>query len=282
MTESRPSQKALEKIMRGEVKQRSRWYFFFQNVALWILGTVSVFAGTFIVSLMIFTAANCDMEIHREIYGQILPPTTVFLIILWVLITGGLIILSDVSLRRTKRGYVYPLWLILIVDIILSVIFGSIFYFVGIGAYMDDMIASHTSYYHNVEKRRAALFNKPEKGILMGKVYYIGEDYVKVATENTGGWIVFVSEIDENMVSDLQEGSDIIFAGSIEDGNVFVACDAKIPGIRGMHRELQKKHIDVIKEEYKEQKEFLRETLEDSRINNPCSETVRWRIQIQQ
>lgn len=283
MTKCEASKKTLEKIMRGEVKQKSRWYFFFQNLGLWVLGTVSVLAGSLLVSLIIFTIANCDAEIHREVYGNMISHTTVFLVALWILLTGGLIVLSDTSLRRTKRGYVYPLWLILAIDIILSVIFGTIFYFAGVGSYADDMLGSHTQYYQDIEKRRATLFNKPDEGILMGKVYDVGDGFVRVATANDGGWIVFTNEMEnDDVLQNVQEGADIVFAGLIREGNVFVACDAKWVGIHGMHRELQKRHIELIKQTHAERKEVLLEKIKNQSLKNLCNENVRWRIQVQQ
>lgn len=276
------SKEALEKIMRGEVKQRSRWYFFFQNLILWVLGTSSVLIGSIIVSLVIFTAANSDIGIYREVYGHVTSCATIYLIGFWILITGVLIIISDRLIRRTKRGYMYPLWFILVIDIVLSIIFGTIFYFMGTAGYMDNELGHRVGYYNNIEKKRASLFNKPEKGILIGRVTRVGNQFVEIATVDKGLWIVFVDELDRDRVYGLQEGVDAIFAGKMNDSGLFVACDTRIVGLHGVHKKLQQQYTKAITQALDGDRVNIDSYLYHEVLSRDfCNDGVQWRIQVQ-
>ncbi|PID51923.1 MAG: hypothetical protein CR972_04430 [Candidatus Moraniibacteriota bacterium] len=277
------SKEVLEKIMRGEIKQRSRWYFFFQNFFLWTLGTISVIAGSIIVSLTIFTVANCDSAVYQEIYGHVMPHFTVFLITLWILITGALIIFSNHLIRCTKRGYVYPLWFILVIDIILSIVFGSIFYLMGAAGYVDEKLDQRIGYYENIERKRASLFNKPEKGILVGRIVRMNNDYAEVATLNKGLWIVFIDELSQNHFYDLNEGVDVVFSGKMNTEGLFIACDTRVVGLHGVHERLREKYNKMMKQMAEEQNLFIDPYMYQELLNKDfCDENVQWRIQVQQ
>ena len=277
------SKEALEKIMRGEVKQRSRWYFFFQNMILWAVGTLSVIAGSLLVSLMIFTVMNCDASVHHEVYGQIVSRVTILLVIVWILLTGGFIMLSDLAIRRTKRGYMYPLHIILIIDIILSIVFGMMFYVFGVGSFVDDALDGHMDHYSGLEKRRADLFHKPEKGLLVGRVVHVDDDFVEIATMSSGLWIVFTNDLNVDASQQLQAGSDVIFAGEKINGEqFFVACDTRIMGLHGVHAKVQQKQLDLMMRSLKEYHEnIIQKARSNMPIGNFCDDGVHWRIQLQ-
>jgi hypothetical protein len=231
--------------------------------------------------LIIFTAVNCDAGIHREVYGSVISRATVFLIVLWLLITGGLIILSDLSVRQTKRGYIYPLWLIFVIDVVLSVIFGVIFYAIGIGGYMDMELSRYADFYDNVEKRRAALFNKPENGILIGRVVHAADGHVKIATANNDMWVVFTNELQGTQAATLQEGVDVVFAGVKREDGTFVACDTRVVGLHGMHQKMYEQHMQAFMQAFKEHQKVLEEKLLNPPQKIYCTNGVSWRIQIQ-
>lgn len=278
MIGKKASQKALEKIMNGEVKQKPRCIFFFRNVALWILGLASVFAGAIAVSLIIFTVVNSDMDLYREVYGFAMSRFTIALIVIWMIITSVLLILSDYSLRSTKCGYRYPLWFILSIDILISLIFGSIFYFFGVGNYMDDVLSSHVGYYHNVEKRNSQFFHKPEKGILMGVVTHKLPKYVEVLTVNGDVWAVHMENISSSQSEKIHEGSRVVFAGTTEEEKVFVACDMRVRKMHGIHQGMHEKHMKMIEEVRKKHQAAVIDRMHRIMIERACENGPNWKI----
>jgi hypothetical protein len=282
MTMGAASKNAMKKILRGEVKQRSRWYFFFHNAILWAVGTISVFAGALIVSLMIFTIVNCDSYIHHEIYGRALSHVTIFLLGIWILLTGGLVILFNLSIRRTKKGYIYSPWIVIVLDLLLSTVFGFIFYFFGMSAYVDDILGDHVHNYYSLEKRRELLFNKPREGLLIGRVSHIDDDNVQIFTSDHNMWVVFTHELPKSIAHQIQKGSSVVFLGTTAGDRVFVACDFRVARVHGMHQNVQKRYEDYIQKIYREQKYILLEQSKKRPQDTLCDQGTVWRIQLQQ
>lgn len=281
MTMCKASKKAMEKIMNGEVKKKSRWCFVVKNVIFWFLGFVSVLAGAVVVSLILFTVANNDGDLYQEVYGRTVSHATYFWVTLWVLVTGVFIFLCDLSVRNTKRGYTYPLWIVLVVDVILSIIFGAIFYFVGIGFYADHILGAHIDHYHNIEKRREAFFHKPEKGILLGRIVHVEGDYAEVVTMNGDAWMVFVDEMSPQKTEKLTMGSQVAFAGRTNGDGSFVACDVKVRKLYGAHRAMQKKRLEMMIEAHREQHNTLIQRMKHVVPKNLCNGEIRWRVQME-
>lgn len=280
MTEKTTAQKAMEKIITGEVKQRSRWYFVMKNALLWFFGFVSVSAGAVIVSVIIYTLANSDMDLNHAIYGYMISRTTFIWIVIWIVVTAIFMLLCDVSVRHTKRGYIYPLRTIFIVDIAVSIIFGTALYFSGIGCYIDTIVGSHIHQYNTVDKRRAMAFNKPEQGILMGRVVATHDDHVEVAV-NGEVWMVFTRAIPPNKMVFMAEGDRLVFAGKKYARNTFVACDVKKRSARGVYQNMRDKHMEALMYMQEHIREEMLSQLRPQPSDVLCDDSVRWRVEIQ-
>ena len=281
MTENRAAQRAMEKIMKGEVKKRSRARFVAVNVLLWFFGALSVGAGALIVSIIIFTIANSDADLHHEIYGCAFPRMTFVAIGLWVLLTGLFVILCDMSVRNTNRGYVYPLWLIVLSNVFLSLIFGVVFYKIGVSYDLDHMLGMHMRYYYDLDKRRAMLFNMPDKGIVMGQIIAHEPTYVVMLTPEQKLLAVTTDNLDEEKRAYLRENEQAVFLGKINEDGVFVACDMRTRQMSGVRQAIKDKlHIEVAEEEIEEQKKYFFERVRITTYQMPriCNEQMQWRI----
>ncbi len=282
MTESKPSQKALERILKGEVKQKPRWFFVVKNILMWIFGGASILVGALFVSVIIYTVVNSDMDLHREIYGYFISYITLCMIFLWIFLTGVFVILCDVSVRHTDRGYIYPLYIIISIHIGLSIIVGVFLYAKGISCYVDDMLGSHMRYYYNVNKRRAVSFDLPERGILMGQIVRRNDNIVELMSTDGTLWVIAVDNIPTQKYADLQGSDHAIFLGNTNEKGVFIACDVKMRSINGMQVVsfdfdddnderllLREKHYEMIRQQLNQMRAAL---------INPCND-IRWRLE---
>ena len=279
--ENRASQRAMEKILKGEKKKRSRMRFIFINVALWSFGVMSIFAGAVVVSVIIFTLVNGDMDLHREIYGCMFPRVTFVMIGVWVLLTGFFVILCDMFVRHTNRGYVYPLWVIVISNIFLSTIFGMIFYQIGISYDVDRVLGDHMRYYYNVDKRRATLYNVPDKGIVMGRVVSYEPTHVLMMLPNRELMTVAIGHLDDRAKIALMRSEQAVFLGRINEEGVFVACDLRTRQLSGV-RQTIKDHLytEIDIDRIAEQRDQIIERVRMTTYQIPhiCNEQVHWRI----
>lgn len=281
MTHVNPSQKAFEKIMKGEIRQKPRWFFVIKNIFLWIFGVLSMLAGALFMSVIIFTAVNSDMDLHREIYGYAISCMTICTIIAWLVLLGIFVILCDVSVRHTKRGYVYPISLIITLHVGVSMILGMLLYVSGIGCYVDDVLGAHMRFYYDVEKRRGEAFHVPDKGFVMGRIVRYDNQTVELVSPHGDLWMIAVANLPAKKQDHLRNSEYAVFLGVIDNKNIFIACDVKMRGLQGVRfeRQMQEQQY-AITAQYMQQHARMTEILDNLRSGsmNPCNNIIHWRM----
>jgi len=236
------SQNAMEKILQGNVKQVPRWHFVVKNIVLWFVGGLCVIAGALTVSLVIFTFANSALFIHHVPRVNFLRHLMVVLPMLWVSITILFIAFFDILVRYTKQGYRYSLSILMIVNIVLSVIIGVIFYSCGISHVVDDLLGRF-QYYHNVENRQAKIFDAPDKGVVVGRVMGCDDEYFTLVTPRGRGWHVMYENVSGFRADDIIDGQVLMVVGKKIDESIFAACDIHSRGIRGGNSQVRNRHM---------------------------------------
>jgi hypothetical protein len=281
MTKVSASQKALEKIIKGEVKPRPRWLFSVKNILLWIFGIMSMIVGALFVSVIIFTMMNSDMDLHREIYGYAISYITLCTVLVWFVLFGVFVMLCDVSVRHTKRGYVYPLRVVVFVHIGASILFGMVLYVTGIGYYVDDALGSHMRYYYGVEKRRAASFHVPDKGFVMGRIVQRNDQALEIVSPQGDQWIVTIANISPQKQEYLRDNEYAVFLGTVNDRNIFIACDVKMRNLSGVRfdRVVRSQH-DAIMARHMEQQEKVMQLIRELHSGgmDPCANGLHWHM----
>ena len=281
MTKVNASQKALEKIMKGEVKQRPRLFFVIKNILLWTFGILSMIAGALFVSVIIFTVMNSDMDLHREVYGYAISCITLCTVLVWFVLFGAFVILCDVSVRHTKRGYVYPLRVILLIHIGASILFGAVLYVTGIGCYVDDILGANMRFYYDVEKRRAASFHVPDKGFVMGRIVQRDDQVLEVVSPQGDQWTIAIANISPQKQEHLRDSEYAVFLGTVNDRNIFIACDVKMRNLSGVRFErIVRSPHEAIMAQHMEQQEKVMQLIRELRsgVMDPCADGMYWHM----
>jgi len=246
MTDKNPSQNAMEKIMRGDVKQVPRWYFVMKNIALGIVGFLCIIAGALTVSLIIFTFANSAFSLREVVYHNFLQHMIIVLPMLWIAITILFVSLFNLFVRCMKRGYRYSLWIIIGINILLSVVIGVVFYFFGVSHVVDNMLGGHFRYYHSVESRQTQLFNNPEKGMIIGHTMECQDNHFTLVTQDGKKWHVISEHIPEFKQKVIVDGLRFVVIGKKVENNIFVACDIRKRKMIGGSGQLQRRRMENI------------------------------------
>lgn len=239
------SQNAMEKILQGNVKQVPKWRFVVKNIVLWFVGGLCVVAGALTVSLIIFTLANSALFTHHIPRINFLRHLMVVLPILWVSITILFIVFFDILVRRTKQGYRYSLSILMIINIVLSVLMGVIFYSCGISHVVDDLLGRFR-HYHSVESRQAQIFDAPDKGVVVGRVMGCDDEYFTLVTPRGRGWYVMYENVSGFKAGDIIDGQVLMVVGKKINDNIFAACDIHSRGMRGGNSQVRNRHMKRI------------------------------------
>ncbi len=243
MTEKNPSQSAMEKIMQGEVKQLPKWHFVVKNVVLWSVGILCMFAGALTVGMIIFTFANGAFSLRNIVNNTFGQHVMIVFPFLWVVIMAAFIALFDLFVRHTKRGYRYSLPVIIAINVGLSIILGTLFYFFGISHAIDDVLGGRFNHYHSVEKRQARLFNNPDKGVIIGRTLTSADDHFILVTHAGDQWYVISGYMPPQKKRMITKGQRVLVVGKKIDNDVFVACDVHNRGMVGANPRVRYKRM---------------------------------------
>jgi len=116
------SQKVLKTIKDKKIKPKSKLGFSIKEYLFWLVFVLSVFIGSFAVSITIFM-------INRDCLGRKL--VLLNIPYFWILILLIFLFLAYFNFKHTKKGYQYNSYLIIVISILISIVFGSVIYMFG-------------------------------------------------------------------------------------------------------------------------------------------------------
>jgi hypothetical protein len=135
------SQKILEEIRKG-APQIPRSHFFIKNTGFWALTVSSILVGGIVISALLFR-----MIVMTQFEPKVPPsgPVEVLYLvpILWIILLSALIYFAYKATRKTELGYRYKLSTIIVTILFLTVVCGLVFYRIGTGIILDQLVGDH-------------------------------------------------------------------------------------------------------------------------------------------
>jgi len=185
------SSKILEHIKKQNVTPRSRWYFALIHTLLGTAILTSIMVGGIAVAIVIRDLALTDWELAREFAGN---NTRSFLMVipyLWLIFIGLTILLTDSLYKHTKKGHRIKLWHLVVISIVLSIVFGGLFFFTKADQPIEESLSKNFKPYAEWKIRRDQVFVAPEKGVIAGKIVEIDENKkMRVVDFKEREWII--------------------------------------------------------------------------------------------
>lgn len=229
----------LKKIKKGKIKPKAKWIFAFQNILAWSLGIISLMISSLAVSVIINIINNNDYGLFRMIHPS---PTKIIIQTLpyfWII---GLIIFIFIfryTLKQTKDGYKVEIYKIVIISIILSVVLGGFFYYLGIGDTIDNSLSQRLPFYNQIMGPRHLMWLQEDEGMLVGQIIsLIDQNNFKLEDFNHKQWKIVKTEnkivkpkfkkiIPSVLDFELRPGLEIRAFGEKIDNNTFQALIIK-------------------------------------------------------
>lgn len=220
-------QKLVAKIKEDKIAPRPRWHFLLKNYVIWIVGVASLLIGASAVSVMIYLFEYNDWEIYdqtRKGFGEFFLLTLPYF---WLIFLGFFIYILYYNFKHTKRGYRYPVWLISLVSILISVILGAALFFSGVGEDIDEILGAQAPWYGQVINQQIVFWFNPSEGRLTGVVVDNNEsDNFTIIDPSGEAWQV--SSTNKNLPSHLiPVGSPVRMIGRVLAEKHFLASLVK-------------------------------------------------------
>ena len=159
-----------ERIERESISPRPRWHFLFREGVVISLGVFAVTVGSLAVAAILFEMRNAWWGFYDATHESFLGFFVDALPYVWLVGFALFAAVAYLSVRYTKRGYRYPLHIILGSSVALSGVCGVIFYSTGFGAFIDEDMGSFVPLGHSLLDRESALWRMPQNGRIAGIV----------------------------------------------------------------------------------------------------------------
>lgn len=160
----------LGKIKKEHIIPKPKWHFLLKNYIILAMGSVSLLIGGAAFSIIIFFARNNDWKIFKEAGGGLLNFILISLPYFWLVFLIFFIFIVYYNFKNTKHGYRYPVYVILAINISLSIFLGIIFYYMGAGQFFDYATGRRVPLYEKIMNRQVEFWSDPEEGRLSGVI----------------------------------------------------------------------------------------------------------------
>jgi hypothetical protein len=157
----------------------------------------------------------------------------------WLILLGVFILIMNYNVRHTKKGYRYPVAAILAATIVLSIVLGFLFYAMGAGRAIDDILGERMPFYAKMVNPRIDFWSQPENGRLAGMVTEILDDGLILYDPDKQEWNVDSSEAEVMPMVRIVVGGPLRLTGVIVEDSNFKAdkiFPAEGPGQRFLER----------------------------------------------
>ncbi|MDD2353777.1 MAG: hypothetical protein PHX76_00090 [Patescibacteria group bacterium] len=222
MAEEKLGEKIISIIKDRKIKPIRRWQFKLKNIFVWLLALIAFLFSSLSFSVLLFLLNNLDLSSSRDINissWRLLLNTLPFF---WIFFVAAFIIIIFVQVKHTKKGYLYPLWLIITGSFLGSIFLGSVMTKAGLGEKIDEILSYKTPLYQTVINPQMGFWSAPDKGRLLGVVLpFKTNDYVEVRDEKGVIWQVFLNFNQEKIL--LRENEIARFIGEKTGENEFFA-----------------------------------------------------------
>jgi hypothetical protein len=215
--------KIMEQIDEDKIVPLPRWRFILLRIFFYLLALMSVIIGSLSVGVIFFLFIDYNQHGLLEVSYDI----TDFLLAIpfvWIIVFALFIFITKIIVKHTKKGYKYSLFRIIFISVLLSVIFGSVLNFIGVGK-MTHYFLNKISIYNFATYDSMDAWDRPTFGRLGGIINSIKDNSnFSIIDFNGQTWQIHLS-VSKNNKSFIPElNSTVRMSGSFESSsNIFIA-----------------------------------------------------------
>jgi hypothetical protein len=259
------SQKILEKIKEKKIKPTPKWHFLLKNYFIWAAFAISVLIGSLSFSVMLYILTDSNWGIYKYLDKNFAEYLLLSLPYFWILFIIAFILLSYYNYKHTKKGYKYASYLVIILSVVISFVFGGTLFAFGLGEKIDQVLSNNIPYYQQkIIEDKIEKWHHPEKGLLIGTVEKaISDEEVIVKDFEKKEWKVKLEEKIPKEILEKRINQEIRMIGKKQGEEGFAA-----KAIKGCRRDCKMKnglHVQKIQEIKNKIEEIRNRHEEDSK-----------------
>lgn len=216
----------LDKIKEEKISPRPRWQFLAKNYVLWFFGGLSLLLGSLAMALIIYMVQSDDWRLYARPGHN--PVESILLLVpfFWIICLGLFLVVIYYEFKKTKKGYRYPAWAIILAAVGASIILGGIFYALGLSQKIDDILGRRAPFYEQVINPRLRFWSDPSEGRLSGMVKTrVADNHFILVDMDRSEWDLLLELQNEKFQSIIRVGEPARFVGQQNSANQFTATE---------------------------------------------------------
>lgn len=280
----------VDRISKEGITPRGKTYWLLLDVMVWGLWLLAVLLGALAVAVLLFASLQMSFELYEVTHDSTTEFIMEWLPVLWIIVLAVMSAVAYFNMRHTKRGYKYPLSIIVLSSVGASIVGGFILHFVGVGYYVDTYLGRAMPMYHSQEVMSARNWQRPEEGRLVGRFEGEFENIEMLRFEDLNGevWQVKIADLRPMDMRLVHSGETVRVIGMVATGTermihscgVFPWLLDKPPAL-GELQEQRQMFMAKLKEENREDKS-KKEVDDETKIEKLASKTCHsWLRQFQ-
>ncbi len=219
------AEKTLKKIEEENIKPEPRWHFILRDCSLWAAFVGSIFIGAIAVSAIIFMLTDQDWNIYKILDRSLFKHILISLPYLWILVLLILVLVAYCNFKLTKDGYKYEMHRVAICSILISLVLGFVLFVGGLGEIIHNILSNQVPFYNNLVYDRGDVWDRPDKGLLSGKILEINQEAGIITVRDFNGkiWKIKNEIVRYSGPSFFQIGDRIKIIGTLGPDMIFMA-----------------------------------------------------------
>jgi hypothetical protein len=158
----------ISRIETDAVKPKSKLVFLCADCFVWVLWVLVVMIGAIAFSETMYVSMHSGIELYEVTHENLFVFVIESLPYIWIVTFIGMALLAYFNMRKTKRGYTYPMWQIIISSVAFTAIGGFVLHLAGVSQIIDRMVGASFAPYDSVHERQAYLWAHPQDGRITG------------------------------------------------------------------------------------------------------------------
>lgn len=178
MTPSKFSDFIVQKIQKEHIKPIARWHFVLKNILFWCVFTVSILLGAIGFSVIIFALQQAEIGIVSVFFKDDIPFFLALLPLFWIVFFVLFVLFSFWGVQHTKKGYRLPFWMLLGINMVLSIGLGTSFHAFDGGEKIEKIVSDNAPFYQGMERKMKKVWHHPQYGRISGRVLSIQDENI--------------------------------------------------------------------------------------------------------
>ncbi|HSG67533.1 MAG TPA: hypothetical protein VK994_02420, partial [Bacteroidales bacterium] len=145
----------------------------------------------------------------------------------WIIMLAAAMLISIFGLKRTKKGYKFPVSRIVGGNVIFSIMLGTLFFLGGGAQWFENAFDVNVGFYEGVEEKKIKMWSLPEEGYLSGTISQVKGSTIVIVDNHKQTWEVDIEDAKIFTLVELTIGERVKLIGTVVTDTFFDASEVR-------------------------------------------------------